>query len=158
MQTPSPTFQKRSDLHERYPLCWNEWKINYPIFIFWVTADCIFNLRVTPGFSSASPTKKNRSKVVKLTENMWYELKRMKHQFSDFCDFYFLISSKNWLTLSTKSTIIQKIEIEKLIFHSFQLIAHLFCKFYHFWRFFFWLVTHLKIPVSPVIFKISVSP
>ena len=28
-------FQKLSYLYERYRLCWNEWKINFPIFIFW---------------------------------------------------------------------------------------------------------------------------
>ena len=28
-------------------LCWIEWKIDFPIFIFWVMADCISNLRVT---------------------------------------------------------------------------------------------------------------
>ena len=54
---------------------------------------------------------------------------------------------KNWSTfqwiLSTKSTITQKIKIEKIgkfISHSFQLIALLFCKFDHFWKtlFFGW--------------------
>ena len=38
MQTPPPFFQKWPYLHERCPLCWNEWKINFPfcvIFSFW---------------------------------------------------------------------------------------------------------------------------
>ena len=48
-----------------------------------------------------------------------------------------------WVQIS----ITQKLKIGKLIFHSFQLIAHIFCKFDHFWTTFFWLVTHLKIPV-----------
>ena len=45
----------------------------------------------TPGFSSVSPTKnKSHSKVVKFTEKMRHELKRVENQFSDFCDIYFL--------------------------------------------------------------------
>ena len=63
-------------------------------------AECIYNLWVTPGFSSVSPTKKKSSKVVKLTENMRNEMKRMKNQFSNF---EFLSSSKNVLILTTKT-------------------------------------------------------
>ena len=39
--------QKWPYLHGRWPLCWTEWKINYPIFpfyIFRVMVDCIFKL------------------------------------------------------------------------------------------------------------------
>ena len=51
-------------------------KSYFRYFRFLVMADCIYNLRVTPGFSSVSPTKKtNRSKVVKPTENMRNEQK-----------------------------------------------------------------------------------
>ena len=51
-------------------------------------ADCIHNLRVTHlDFQVRHQPKKNRSNVVKVTENMRNELKRMKYQFSDF---YFL--------------------------------------------------------------------
>ena len=48
------------------------------------------------------------------------------------------------LILSTKLTINQKINVGKLIFHSFQHIAHFSCKFGNFWPIFFgrW---HLKI-------------
>ena len=39
----------------------------------------------TSDFSSVSPTKKkDRSKVVKLTGQVWNEQQRMKNQFSDF--------------------------------------------------------------------------
>ena len=34
-----------------------------------------------------------------------------------------------------------------MIFHSHQIIAHLFCKFDHLWMIIYWLVTHLKILV-----------
>ena len=68
----------------------------------------------TPGFSSVSP-KKNRSKVVKFTENMCNELKRMTNNFSEF--------------FPTQKIKIAK--IRKLIFHLFQLIAHIFYKFDH---------------------------
>ena len=27
--------------------CWNECKVNFPIFIFWVMDDCIYNMQVT---------------------------------------------------------------------------------------------------------------
>jgi len=29
-------FQKCSNFHEKFGMCWNKWKINFPIFIFWV--------------------------------------------------------------------------------------------------------------------------
>ena len=49
-------------------------------------ADCINNLRVTQrDFRVCHPKSKiSRSKVVKYTENMHNELKRMKNKFSDF--------------------------------------------------------------------------
>ena len=51
-------------------------------------ADCIHNLRVTHlDFQVRHQPKKNRSNVVKVTENMRNELKRMKYQFSDLFDF-----------------------------------------------------------------------
>ena len=47
--------------HDRCAQCWIDWKINFPNFIFWVIADCIYNLLVT------RRVKKNSSKVVKFT-------------------------------------------------------------------------------------------
>ena len=45
-------------------------------------ANFIYNFRVIPGFSSVSPTKKKiRSKVVKFTEKIRNELKRIKINF-----------------------------------------------------------------------------
>ena len=35
MQTPPP-LQKSANFHERCAQCWIDWKINFPIFIFWV--------------------------------------------------------------------------------------------------------------------------
>ena len=32
------------DFLERCPLCWNEWKINFPIFIFWVVVDFVIKI------------------------------------------------------------------------------------------------------------------
>ena len=40
---------------------------------------------------------------------------------------------KKLLNFSTKSTIFQKLNIGKSIFHSFHHIAHLSCKYGHFW-------------------------
>ena len=39
---PPPQFC--SHFHERSTQCWIEWKINVTMFIFWVMADCIYNL------------------------------------------------------------------------------------------------------------------
>ena len=44
--TPPPPFQKWPYLHERCPLCWTEWKINFPIFIFRVMVYCIYEFQV----------------------------------------------------------------------------------------------------------------
>ena len=46
MQTPSPS-QNCSYFHERCAQCWIEWKINFPLSNFWITADCIYNIRLT---------------------------------------------------------------------------------------------------------------
>ena len=61
---------------------------------------------------------------------------------NNFCDFYFLRYGhfytqklvNFWWILSTKTVISQKLQIRKWIFHSFQHIPHLSCKFGHFWR------------------------
>ena len=45
MQSP-PCRYAEPYLNERYPLCWTEWKINFPIFIFWIMVACIYNLPV----------------------------------------------------------------------------------------------------------------
>ena len=45
-----PLLQKWPYLNEKCSLCWSVWKINFPIFIFWVMFDCIYNLQVTPNF------------------------------------------------------------------------------------------------------------
>ena len=55
-----------------------------PIFIFWVMADCIYNSRVTKlDFQIYNRPKKCYSTVVKFTEKMRNEQKRMKNQFFD---------------------------------------------------------------------------
>ena len=41
-----PPSQGWSYLHERCAHWWIEWRINFPIFIFLVIADCIHNLRL----------------------------------------------------------------------------------------------------------------
>ena len=78
--------------------------------------------------------------MAKYTENMCYELKRMKNLFSDIWDFYFSSygenSSKVDHILSTKMAITRRIKNVKLIFHSFQHNPHLSCKFYLFRIFF----------------------
>ena len=64
-----PPYQRCSNFHERCAQCWIEWKIKLSISIFWVMADCIYNLTGdSPGFSSVSLTKKmSLSKMVKFT-------------------------------------------------------------------------------------------
>ena len=126
---------------------------DFSVFDFWVMADCIYNLRVKLGFSILSPTKKMTFKSGQIYSKYLQWAETNENQFSDFGDFYFLSWSKNWPILSTKTTISQKpkiVKCGKLIFHSLQLIAHIFCKFDYFWTTFFWSLTYLKIKVSPV--------
>ena len=55
------------------------------IFIFWVMADCIYNLRVTQlDYQMYHRPKKSYSTVVKFTEKIRNELKRMKINFPIF--------------------------------------------------------------------------
>ena len=58
--------------------------------------------------------------------------------FAVFWDIYSRLCTQNWSIfrwlLSTKSIITHKLKIGKFIFHSFQFIAHLQCKFDHFWK------------------------
>ena len=49
--------QKLPYLPERCRLCWTEWNINFPIFIFQVMVDCIYNLLMSPQFPWVSATK-----------------------------------------------------------------------------------------------------
>ena len=92
-------------------------------------ADCIYNSRVTKlDFQMYNWPKKWYSTVVKFTEKMCNEQKRMKNQFSDFIfwvivDFVHKIHRKNWPILSTKMTISQKLKIaniRKSVYHSLQ--------------------------------------
>ena len=80
--------QKWCTFHERYPQCWNDWKIEYqifPNFTFWVMADCVYNLRWhTRIFKCVTGQKKICLKVAKFTGKMRNDLKRMGNQFSDF--------------------------------------------------------------------------
>ena len=46
-------LQKCSNLHERYGMCWNVWKIDFPIFIF--RAMVIFVLKIWSTFDEFSP-------------------------------------------------------------------------------------------------------
>ena len=73
--TPPPLPQKWPYL---CPLCWTEWKINFPIFIFasygWLYLQFTSSL---PQFSSVSPTKKMLSKVSKFTRKMRNDMKRI---------------------------------------------------------------------------------
>ena len=50
-------FQKCSNLHERWGMCWNEWKINFLIFIFRVKI--IFGHFCTPSFNEFFSRKKS---------------------------------------------------------------------------------------------------
>ena len=90
MQT-SPFPQKWPYLHERCKMCWNEWKIHFPIFIFWVMIDCIYNLQVTHLTFQVCHRTINKfiSKVAKFIWKMRNVLKWMKNQISNFCYFYF---------------------------------------------------------------------
>ena len=66
-------------------VCWNEWEINIPIFIFWVMVDCVYNFRWRTLISQCVTDQKNMSsKVTKFTWEMRNVLKQMKNQFSDF--------------------------------------------------------------------------
>jgi len=40
-----PLPKKWPYLHERYSRCWNEWKTNFPIHIFWVMVGCVYIFR-----------------------------------------------------------------------------------------------------------------
>ena len=75
-----PHPRKWADLDERCPLCWNEWKIKFPIFIFWVMVDCVYNFRWRNLISKcvADQITFFPSKVVKFAWKMRNELKRMK--------------------------------------------------------------------------------
>ena len=45
--------QKCSNLYKRCGMCWNKWKINFPIFIFRIMV--IFVFKITPIFEEFSP-------------------------------------------------------------------------------------------------------
>ena len=102
------------------------------------------------------------SKVAKFTEKMRNKLKWMQNQVSDLCDFYLMSygrfytqnSSKNWLILSKKTTISQKLSIRKLIFHSFQHILHLLWKYKPLLNFFLSKII-LSIWLKKSIYKIN---
>ena len=68
----------------------------FSIFIFWVMADYIYNLRWLTWIFKCVTDQKNRSKMAKFTRKMRNELKRMKNQFSDFFGFYFWWSILYW--------------------------------------------------------------
>ena len=108
--------------------CWIELKIIlFHIFVIWVMADCIYNLRYV-----ISPIYKiNRILKTKVAQKKSRDLKNH------------LSSHKNELQkkimLGGQSIISQKLKIWNMIFHSFQLIAYLSCEFYQFWS-----VTYMK--------------
>ena len=87
-----PPPQKLFHFNRRCAQCWMECKTNFPIFMFWVVADYIYNLQVTLDFQVCRrPTKKNHSNVVKFIGEMRNELKRLKNQFFDFSIFIFWV-------------------------------------------------------------------
>ena len=82
MQTPPPTLQKWPYIHERCAMFWNDWKINFPIFIFWVMVDFVCKVL-------RKCTKKS-VKVIIFTRKMHILhnlLKRMKNLFLRFLFF-----------------------------------------------------------------------
>ena len=65
--------------YERCAQCWIELNINFPIFIFWIIADCIYNL------PKKFRPKKSCSKVFKFTGKMRIALKMIFYIMGFFC-------------------------------------------------------------------------
>ena len=104
-------------------------------------ADCIYNLLVIrQDFQVCRQTKKeSHSEVIKFTKRCamsWIQWKiNLRFYFLSSGRFCTKKSLKNWPILSTRTTISQKLKMEKLIFYSFRHIPHLSCKYKHFWKF-----------------------
>ena len=128
MQTRPSQFC--SHFYDSCVLCWIERKINFSIFICWVIVDFAHN-------SQMFLTKFFKSGQIYMKDAQWAETN--EKQIFQFLVFWgmvvFVLKIRSFLC--TKSTITQTLKIGELIFYSFQLIAHLSCKFDHFWRFFF---------------------
>ena len=66
-------LQKGSNLHEKCVMKWNERKINFPIFSFWVMVDFVLkNLR-------KFGTKKTKSQKLKMRKFIFYSLQHIPH-------------------------------------------------------------------------------
>ena len=100
MQTPATprSAQKWSYVHEIWPMCWYELKINFPIFFSrYVWSFLRFSV-TNLNFHVCHRLKKILQKWLKFTWKMRNVLKRMKNQFSNFSYFHFF---DLWLIMFT---------------------------------------------------------
>ena len=150
---PSP--QKWPYLYKRCPLCWTEWKVNFPIFIFRVMVDCIYNLLVCHlnfyvrhrpkknSYICGQIYRKDRCASVLLWDGFFLTSYFFcaTYSFWDMVDFIYVQSwckiSNTWNHPYTKLTTSQKLKVGHKktpeLKNPFQSIAHLSSNFTHFW-------------------------
>ena len=100
--------------------------------------------RKSKDMQTPSPLSQKWSDVYERCGMCWNEWKINVYNF--YFSSYGWIFIESWPYFEYKMTITRKIKIVKLIFHSFQHIPHLSCKFEHFWKkiYLFWNFLFVK--------------